>query len=84
MLQGRGAELASRPISFSVLLCCVLQAHGFVVYRTQLPRDVLEPASLGAPPQSVCDRGYVMLQKVRLQEHTLQPCPPRALGQPGC
>lgn len=69
-LQGGGAGLASRPISFPLLPCCVLQAHGFVVYRTQLPRDVLEPASLGAPPNSVCDRGYVMLQKVRLPEHT--------------
>ncbi|NWQ95375.1 BGAL galactosidase, partial [Burhinus bistriatus] len=41
----------------------IKQAHGFVVYRTQLPRDILEPATLGAPPHSICDRGYVMLQQ---------------------
>uniref|UniRef100_A0A8C4XQU7 Galactosidase beta 1 like n=1 Tax=Falco tinnunculus TaxID=100819 RepID=A0A8C4XQU7_FALTI len=40
-------------------------AHGFVLYRTQLPWDVLDPAVLGAPPHHVCDRGYVMLQKYR-------------------
>lgn len=50
-------------------LHCVLQVHGFVVYHTQLPWDVPDPATLGAPPHSVCDRGYVMLQKVRLWEH---------------
>ncbi|XP_010138182.1 PREDICTED: beta-galactosidase-1-like protein, partial [Buceros rhinoceros silvestris] len=47
------------PLTFEAMK----QAHGFVVYRTQLPWDVLEPALLGAPPHSVCDRGYVMLQK---------------------
>uniref|UniRef100_A0A8B9FE93 Galactosidase beta 1 like n=1 Tax=Amazona collaria TaxID=241587 RepID=A0A8B9FE93_9PSIT len=47
------------PLTFEA----IKQAHGFVVYRTQLPRDVLEPAMLGAPPHSICDRGYVMLQK---------------------
>lgn len=98
-LRDGGAGLVSRPVSLSVLLCCVLQAHGFVVYRTQLPRDVLDPATLSAPPQSICDRGYVMLQKVRLREHAcpwpglsgglwdlpaVGPCPARALGQPGC
>lgn len=69
-LWGRGAELTSSPISLPVPLCCVLQAHGFVVYHTQLPRDVPKPATLAAPPHSICDRGYVMLQKVRLWEHT--------------
>ncbi|KAM4667902.1 beta-galactosidase-1-like protein isoform 2-T2 [Amazona ochrocephala] len=47
------------PLTFEA----IKQAHGFVVYRTQLPRDVLEPTMLGAPPHSICDRGYVMLQK---------------------
>ncbi|NXU31065.1 BGAL galactosidase, partial [Thalassarche chlororhynchos] len=47
------------PLTFEA----IQQAHGFVVYRTQLPRDVLDPATLGAPPHSVCDRGYVMLQQ---------------------
>ncbi|XP_010162947.1 beta-galactosidase-1-like protein [Antrostomus carolinensis] len=47
------------PLTFEA----IKQAHGFVVYRTQLPRDVLHPATLRAPPHSVCDRGYVMLQQ---------------------
>ncbi|NXT53904.1 BGAL galactosidase, partial [Pluvianellus socialis] len=47
------------PLTFEA----IKQAHGFVVYRTQLPRDVLDPATLGAPPHSICDRGYVMLQQ---------------------
>lgn len=47
------------PLTFEA----IKQAHGFVVYRTQLPRDVRDPATLGAPPHSVCDRGYVMLQQ---------------------
>ncbi|KAM6348161.1 beta-galactosidase-1-like protein isoform 3-T3 [Alca torda] len=47
------------PLTFEA----IKQAHGFVVYRTQLPRDVLDPATLGAPPHSVCDRGYVMLRQ---------------------
>ncbi|NWW27607.1 BGAL galactosidase, partial [Falcunculus frontatus] len=47
------------PLTFEALK----QAHGFVVYHTQLPWDVLDPATLGAPPHSICDRGYVMLQK---------------------
>lgn len=83
-LQGGGAELASSPVSLSVPLRCVLQAHGFVVYRTQLPRDVLDPATLGAPPHSICDRGYVMLQQVRLREHTVPgPALGRAVGPAG-
>lgn len=69
-LWGRGVELTSSSISLPVPLHCVLQVHGFVVYHTQLPWDVPEPATLGAPPHSICDRGYVMLQKVRLWEHT--------------
>lgn len=69
-LWGRGAELTSSSISLPVPLHCVLQVHGFVVYHTQLPWDVPDPAMLGAPPHSICDRGYVMLQKVRLWEHT--------------
>ncbi|NXI84061.1 BGAL galactosidase, partial [Rhipidura dahli] len=47
------------PLTFEALK----QAHGFVVYHTQLPQDVLDPATLAAPPHSICDRGYVMLQK---------------------
>ncbi|KAK0685320.1 BGAL galactosidase, partial [Pygoscelis papua] len=47
------------PLTFEA----IKQVHGFVVYRTQLPRDVLDPATLGALPHSVCDRGYVMLQQ---------------------
>ncbi|NXI43342.1 BGAL galactosidase, partial [Galbula dea] len=47
------------PLTFET----IKQAHGFVVYRTQLPRDVPYRAVLGAPPHSICDRGYVMLQK---------------------
>uniref|UniRef100_A0A8C0ZL45 Galactosidase beta 1 like n=1 Tax=Cyanistes caeruleus TaxID=156563 RepID=A0A8C0ZL45_CYACU len=47
------------PLTFEA----VKQAHGFVVYHTQLPWDVPDPATLGAPPHSICDRGYVMLQK---------------------
>lgn len=38
-----------------------------MLYRTQLPRDILAPAVLSTPPHSICDRGYVMLQKVREQ-----------------
>uniref|UniRef100_A0A8B9NK68 Galactosidase beta 1 like n=1 Tax=Accipiter nisus TaxID=211598 RepID=A0A8B9NK68_9AVES len=49
------------PLTFEA----IKQIHGFVLYRTQLPRDVLDPATLGAPPHSICDRGYVMLQKYR-------------------
>ncbi|NXY06287.1 BGAL galactosidase, partial [Pteruthius melanotis] len=47
------------PLNFEALK----QAHGFVVYHTQLPWDVPDPATLAAPPHSTCDRGYVMLQK---------------------
>ncbi|NWW64983.1 BGAL galactosidase, partial [Ifrita kowaldi] len=47
------------PLTFEALK----QAHGFVVYHTQLPWDVPHPAMLAAPPHSICDRGYVMLQK---------------------
>ncbi|NXR89045.1 BGAL galactosidase, partial [Hypocryptadius cinnamomeus] len=47
------------PLTFEALK----QVHGFVVYHTQLPWDVPDPATLGAPPHSICDRGYVMLQK---------------------
>ncbi|NXE78623.1 BGAL galactosidase, partial [Cochlearius cochlearius] len=47
------------PLTFEA----IKQAHGFVVYHTRLPRDVLDPATLGAPPHGVCDRGYVMLQQ---------------------
>ncbi|XP_055573483.1 beta-galactosidase-1-like protein isoform X2 [Falco biarmicus] len=47
------------PLTFEA----IKQAHGFVLYRTQLPWDVLDPAVLGTPPHHVCDRGYVMLQK---------------------
>nr|XP_030133196.3 beta-galactosidase-1-like protein [Taeniopygia guttata] len=47
------------PLTFESLK----QVHGFVVYHTQLPWDVPDPATLDAPPHSICDRGYVMLQK---------------------
>ncbi|NXP06350.1 BGAL galactosidase, partial [Thinocorus orbignyianus] len=47
------------PLTFEA----IKQAHGFVLYRTRLPRDILDPATLGAPPHSVCDRGYVVLQQ---------------------
>ncbi|NWU76194.1 BGAL galactosidase, partial [Onychorhynchus coronatus] len=47
------------PLTFEA----IKQAHGFVLYRTQLPRDVPDPATLCAPPHSICDRSYVMLQK---------------------
>ncbi|XP_064290889.1 beta-galactosidase-1-like protein [Passer domesticus] len=47
------------PLTFEALK----QVHGFVVYHTQLPWDVPDPATLGAAPHSICDRGYVMLQK---------------------
>ncbi|XP_074949332.1 beta-galactosidase-1-like protein isoform X1 [Phalacrocorax aristotelis] len=47
------------PLTFEA----IKQAHGFVLYRTQLPWDILDPAVLGTPPHSVCDRGYVMLQQ---------------------
>ncbi|NWT28092.1 GLB1L protein, partial [Cardinalis cardinalis] len=47
------------PVTFEALK----QVHGFVVYHTQLPWDVPDPATLGAAPHSICDRGYVMLQK---------------------
>ncbi|NWV40919.1 BGAL galactosidase, partial [Grantiella picta] len=47
------------PLTFEA----IKQAHGFVLYHTQLPWDVPDPAILGAPPHSICDRSYVMLQK---------------------
>ncbi|KAM4897967.1 beta-galactosidase-1-like protein [Sylvia borin] len=47
------------PLTFEALK----QVHGFVVYHTQLPWDVPDPATLSAPPHSICDCGYVMLQK---------------------
>ncbi|XP_009707806.1 PREDICTED: beta-galactosidase-1-like protein, partial [Cariama cristata] len=47
------------PLTFEA----IKQPHGFVLYRTHLPRDLLDPATLGAAPHSICDRGYVMLQK---------------------
>ncbi|KAM4667905.1 beta-galactosidase-1-like protein isoform 5-T5 [Amazona ochrocephala] len=59
------------PLTFEA----IKQAHGFVVYRTQLPRDVLEPTMLGAPPHSICDRGYVMLQKGLLGNLSLDSSP---------
>ncbi|XP_064020793.1 beta-galactosidase-1-like protein isoform X2 [Pogoniulus pusillus] len=47
------------PLTFEA----IKQVHGFVVYHTQLPQDVPDPAVLGAPPHTICDRAYVMLQK---------------------
>uniref|UniRef100_A0A803V355 Galactosidase beta 1 like n=1 Tax=Ficedula albicollis TaxID=59894 RepID=A0A803V355_FICAL len=59
-----GEEQSSLPAPFPFPChCTVLQAYGFMVYHTQLPRDVPDPATLSAPPHSICDRGYVMLQK---------------------
>uniref|UniRef100_A0A8C0HA25 Galactosidase beta 1 like n=1 Tax=Chelonoidis abingdonii TaxID=106734 RepID=A0A8C0HA25_CHEAB len=53
-----GGPIRSRfPLTFEA----VKQAHGFVLYRTRLPRDVWDPAPLSAPPNSVCDRAYVLL-----------------------
>ncbi|XP_039350758.1 beta-galactosidase-1-like protein isoform X1 [Mauremys reevesii] len=53
-----GGPIRSRfPLTFEA----VKQAHGFVLYRTRLPRDVWDPAPLSAPPTSVCDRAYVLL-----------------------
>lgn len=46
-------------------LCHAPQAHGFVLYRTWLPRDVWDPVPLSAPPHSVCDLAYVLLDGVR-------------------
>ncbi|XP_052530855.1 beta-galactosidase-1-like protein isoform X3 [Tympanuchus pallidicinctus] len=55
----------SGPIQseFPLIFEAVKQAHGFMLYRTQLPHDILASAMLSAPPHSICDRGYVMLQK---------------------
>ncbi|NXA07294.1 BGAL galactosidase, partial [Sapayoa aenigma] len=47
------------PLTFEA----IKQAHGFVVYHTQLPQDIPDPATLGVPPHSIRDRSYVMLQK---------------------
>ncbi|NWX17906.1 BGAL galactosidase, partial [Aegotheles bennettii] len=54
----------SGPIQsqFSLTFEAIKQAHGFVLYHTQLPQDVLDLATLGAPPHSICDRGYVLLR----------------------
>uniref|UniRef100_A0A8C0FGC3 Galactosidase beta 1 like n=1 Tax=Bubo bubo TaxID=30461 RepID=A0A8C0FGC3_BUBBB len=52
------------PLTFEAIKQVRGWAHGFVMYRTQLPRDVLDPATLEAHPHSVCDRGYVMLAAV--------------------
>ncbi|NXP30316.1 BGAL galactosidase, partial [Leiothrix lutea] len=59
MLCPSGPIQSQFPLTFEALK----QVHGFVVYHTQLPWDVPDPATLGAPPHSICDRGYVMLQK---------------------
>ncbi|XP_074451876.1 beta-galactosidase-1-like protein isoform X2 [Larus michahellis] len=56
-------RVALQKSQFPLTFEAIKQAHGFVVYRTRLPRDVLDPATLGAPPHSVCDRGYVMLRQ---------------------
>ncbi|XP_008495190.2 beta-galactosidase-1-like protein isoform X1 [Calypte anna] len=54
-----GAIQSQFPLTFEA----IKQAHGFVLYRTQLPWDVPDPTTLGSPPHSICDRGYVMLQQ---------------------
>uniref|UniRef100_A0A8V5G3B0 Beta-galactosidase n=1 Tax=Melopsittacus undulatus TaxID=13146 RepID=A0A8V5G3B0_MELUD len=60
LLDALGVLCPSGPIQsqFPLTFEAIKQAHGFVVYRTQLPRDVPDPATLGAPPHSICDRGY--------------------------
>uniref|UniRef100_A0A8C2TQF6 Galactosidase beta 1 like n=1 Tax=Coturnix japonica TaxID=93934 RepID=A0A8C2TQF6_COTJA len=59
VLSPSGPIQSQFPLTFEA----IKQAQGFVLYRTQLPRDILAPATLRAPPHSICDRGYVMLQK---------------------
>ncbi|XP_072197543.1 beta-galactosidase-1-like protein isoform X3 [Excalfactoria chinensis] len=59
VLSPSGPIQSQFPLTFEA----IKQVHGFVLYRTQLPRDILAPATLSAPPHSICDRGYVMLQK---------------------
>lgn len=59
VLSPSGPIQSQFPLTFEA----VKQAHGFMLYRTQLPYDILAPATLSAPPHSICDRGYVMLQK---------------------
>ncbi|XP_069083282.1 beta-galactosidase-1-like protein isoform X2 [Pleurodeles waltl] len=49
--------LATFPLTFEQLH----QYFGFVLYRTRLPVDVLEPTPLMAPRDGVHDFGYVML-----------------------
>ncbi|KFU88494.1 Beta-galactosidase, partial [Chaetura pelagica] len=65
LLDVLGVLCPSGPIwsKFPLTFEAIKQAHGFVLYRTQLPWDVLDPATLRSPPHSVCDRGYVMLQQ---------------------
>uniref|UniRef100_A0A8B9CU77 Galactosidase beta 1 like n=1 Tax=Anser brachyrhynchus TaxID=132585 RepID=A0A8B9CU77_9AVES len=60
VLSPSGPIRSQFPLTFEA----IKQAHGFVLYHTQLPRDVPAPAPLSAPPHGVRDRGYVMLQKV--------------------
>uniref|UniRef100_A0A8B9CQM8 Galactosidase beta 1 like n=1 Tax=Anser brachyrhynchus TaxID=132585 RepID=A0A8B9CQM8_9AVES len=59
VLSPSGPIRSQFPLTFEA----IKQAHGFVLYHTQLPRDVPAPAPLSAPPHGVRDRGYVMLQK---------------------
>ncbi|NXB71449.1 BGAL galactosidase, partial [Donacobius atricapilla] len=59
VLSPSGPIQSQFPLTFETLK----QVHGFVVYHTQLPWDVPDPATLGVPPHSIHDRGYVMLQK---------------------
>ncbi|XP_014459984.2 beta-galactosidase-1-like protein [Alligator mississippiensis] len=49
------------PSRFPLTFEAIKQAHGFVLYRTWLPRDVWDPVPLSAPPHSVCDLAYVLL-----------------------
>ncbi|XP_068543707.1 beta-galactosidase-1-like protein isoform X3 [Anas acuta] len=59
VLSPSGPIRSQFPLTFEA----IKQTHGFVLYHTQLPRDIPAPAPLSAPPHGVCDRGYVMLQK---------------------
>ncbi|XP_048342941.1 beta-galactosidase-1-like protein isoform X1 [Sphaerodactylus townsendi] len=45
------------PLTFEVMS----QAHGFILYRTILPHDILEPVLLSAPNNGVHDLAYILL-----------------------
>ncbi|XP_015280560.1 PREDICTED: beta-galactosidase-1-like protein [Gekko japonicus] len=45
------------PLTFEAMS----QAHGFILYRTLLPHDILEPALLSVPNNGVHDLAYILL-----------------------